>query len=319
MLISPIFAVTLATSPPRVAYEQSQANLESTADSIAELTPAEAVSTLEQALAEAEAHPRELLDDPAALDKIQRARVALVWAYLADEQPEAATALIDRAIRSAGARELPLSGLGPSPSKLHDERRAQLEAQGHATITVDCDACEILIDEARASNPSEPLLLGRHRVWLFDPHERLAPRYEDVELERADEPVELEFRAPSEEAPDITFVAERSVEQDRPLHHAQPKVPRWAKILGMGVGAGLTVVGGVLMALDGKCRDGSTPTPDNVGSSSCGKVWTNAAPGYALIGVGAGLFVGASVWLTVDEVRGRQRETTAMLAWTLRF
>ncbi|KIG19525.1 hypothetical protein DB30_00034 [Enhygromyxa salina] len=316
MLISPILAVTLATSPPPVTYEQSQANLESAADSIADLTPAQAVSTLEQALAEAEAHPRELLDDPAAFDKIQRARMALVWAYLANEQPEAATALIDLAIRSTDAQELPLSGLGPSPSKLHDERRALLEAQGHATIIVDCDACEILIDEARASNPSAPLLLGRHRVWLFDPLERLDPRYEDVELERADEPVELEYLLPSEAPPNSTVAAQRSVERAKP---AQSKLPRWVKIVGIGVGAGLTVAGGILMALDGNCRDGSTPTPDNVGSSSCAKVWTNAAPGYALLGVGGGLFVGASVWLTVSEVRGRQRETTAMLAWTLRF
>ena len=76
-----------------------------------------------------------------------------------------------------------------------------------------------------------------------------------------------------------------------------------------------------MLALDGKCSDGSNPSPNNVDSPGCQQGWKrNKVPDFALIGVGAGVLVGASVWLTFDEVRaGRSRRASAMLGWTLRF
>ena len=40
---------------------------------------------------------------------------------------------------------------------------------------------------------------------------------------------------------------------------------------------------------------------------------------YALIGIGGGVLVGASVWLGIDEARAGQRRASAMVGWTMRF
>src|SRR5262249_28041494 len=153
------------------------------------------------ALAEAMQHPHELLDDPNAADNFARARLALAWAQLADRETSAAAATMDLAIRSAGGRPLPLAGLAPAIRELHDQRRAALEAEGHATIAVDCDGCEVLIDETESDNPSNPLLLGTHRVWLIDPRGELEPRFREVTLDNADSTLTLDYRQVAESKP----------------------------------------------------------------------------------------------------------------------
>jgi hypothetical protein len=307
MTISLMLTALLAWAPPSEPHQQSQTQLESASDAIAEVSPAEAITLLEAALAEALTHPQDLLSDPTAADRLARARLALVWAYLAEGKTSEATATMDIAIRSAGARALPLAGLGPTIRTLHDERRAELEAKGHGTIAVHCDGCEVLIDEAKSENPSGPLLLGIHRVWVFDPRGEIEPMFTGVQLGSPGQTEWLVFRAvPSDE---WTTAAPR---------RAPTKIPRWAKIVGMSIGAGLVVAGGVMLARD-KCRDGSSPSPDKLDSPGCGRN-RNKVPDIALIGVGAGLFMGASVWLGIDEARaGQARRVSAMVGWTLRF
>lgn len=289
---------------PSTAHEQAQRDLEVAADSIADQSPSESITQLEAAIDEAMQHPRELLADRSAAENLARARLALAWAELATGDAAAATTTMDLAIRSAGTTALPLDGFGPDIRDLHDERRAVLDAEGHATIAVDCNGCEVLIDEAKSGNPSGALLLGTHRVWLFDPSGELEPRFDEVVLDAADEVRTLEYQSRPDDAIDEPARAKR-------------RAPRWAKIVGMTVGAGLLVTGGVLLAIDGKCQGGGTPTPDNV--DTCSKVWNHAMPSYALLGVGGGLFVGATVWLAVDEARGGPRRTSMMVGWTMRF
>jgi hypothetical protein len=308
MPISWVLTSILALSPPP-SHEQCQLDLEAAADAIADQSPAESIAQLEAALAEAMLHSRELLADPSAADTFARARLALAWAHLANGDIVAATATIDIAIRSAGPKPLPLAGLGPDIRKLHDERRAELQAAGHGTIVINCNGCTVLIDESKCDNPSDPLLLGSHRVWLFDPSGQLEPRFQEVTLDVAGGTRTLDYRpAPQREA--------QAEPVDRPAPAART-IPRWVKIVSMGVGAGLLVTGGVLLATDGKCQGGGSPRADNV--DTCDRVWNHAVPSFALLGIGGGLFVGASVWLTVDEVRAGPRRTSMMIGWTMRF
>ncbi len=124
--------------------------------------------------------------------------------------------------------------------------------------------------------------------------------------------------ASTADAPTTNALSTNAVDQSA-QNPFQPIIPRWAKILGMSLGAGLAVAGGVLLSLDGKCKNGDTPTSENV-TTTCRKVWENTGIGYSLIGIGGGLFVGATVWLAVDEVRlGRTARVNAMIAWTIRF
>jgi hypothetical protein len=307
-----IVSVFLILSPaPTTTHEQAQLELQAAATAIAERSPDESIVALEAALAEAVGHSQELLADPRAAEVFARARLALAWAQLAAGDTNGATETMDLAILAAGSTPLPLAGLGPAIRKLHDQRRAALEDGGYATIFVDCNGCEVLIDETRSDNPSEALLLGPHRVWLFDPGGELEPRFHEVMLDTVGATVSLEYRPtrkfePPPEPIDATPAPDRR------------QVPRWVKLVGMGVGAGLLVTGSVLLAIDGRCQGGGTPTADNL--DSCGKVWNHAVPSYALLGVGGGVLLGASVWLTVDEVRAKgPRRTSMMLGWTMRF
>jgi hypothetical protein len=302
-----VFAFWLALGPPpEPTFEQSLVDLHAAAQSIVDVAPAEAIAAIERSLAVVEGHPEELLGDESAADELARARVALVWAHLAQGDIEAASTMMDEAIRSAGGRALPLYGLGPDIRTLHDQRLRALEQAGTAMIEVDCDECEVLVGDSRSPNPTNPLFLGRHRIWIFDPADELEPMFTEVTLDTPGQTITLVFRP----APMPQTIAPEPVFRPR---------ARWAKILGMTLGAGAAVTGGVLLSLDGKCSNGDTPTADNV-TTTCQDVWATRETGYALLGVGAGLFMGATVWLTVDEVRaGRARRTHAMIAWTLRF
>lgn len=324
MLFSSLLLTILASPAPATSYEQSQRDLEASTEAIADRTPAESIASLEAALATATQHPHELLADPHAAEMLARARLALAWSQLAQGDNEAAAVTMDLAIRSAGSTPLPLSGLGPAIRKLHDERRTALEAAGQASIAVNCDACDVLINEAKADNPSGPLLLGTYRVWLLDSQQQLEPRFQEVVLDTAEGTVTLDYHPAT--APDDHPVIDDNAGVD-PVNAtrrrdtatmSQPKTPRWVKIVGMTVGAGLLVTGGVLLSLDGKCQDGSVPTADNV--ATCGKVWHHTTGSYALLGVGGGLLVGATVWLTVDEVRAAPpRRVSVLVGWTMRF
>lgn len=306
----PLVLSTLLLEPP-TTYEQAQLDLEQATVSVADVTPEQAIAALQAAIAESIRHGDELRNDVELPERLARARLTLAWAYLAAGDEAMASTTMDIAICSAGARPLPLSGLGPDIRKLHDVRRKQLEAQGTATIVVDCDGCEVVIDEIGASNPSEPLLLGSHRVWLFDPSGALEPRFQDVDLAQPDTPVELVYRPAARRS-------KSKPEREREPTKPPTRVPRWAKLTAMGVGVGLLVVGGVLLSLDGKCRNGDAATAENL--DACPRVWTNAAPGYGLIAAGGGVLLGASVWLSIDEVRAnRARATSAMVGWTMRF
>jgi hypothetical protein len=303
--------------PPK--YEDAHTRLSEATQSIAEVSPAQATVHIEAALSAMLEHPRSLLDDASAPEMLARARLALVWALVADGNLDAATSMMDTAIRSSPDPALPLAGLGPAVRQLHADRRKFLEDQGRATIAIDCEDCNVLVDEHRSENPTSPLLLGVHRVWVFDPQDRLEPRFVEVTLDRPDQVATVFYRTPPPILVDSTVVDTPVLEEPPVLRPgARSKTRYWPKLLGMAVGLGVGAAGGVLLGLDGRCRDGSSPSPANVDTQGCRQLWTTATTGYALIGVGGALFTGASAWLVVDAVHPK-RHSTAMLAWTVRF
>ena len=276
-----VFALVLSSllvfEPPVAAaatYEQSCARLESATTAMADVEPDEAIAALEAALAEIAEHPSELLRDASTSEAIRRARVCLAWLHLARGDRQAAAAAMDEALRSAGGSPLPLSGLGPEVSKLHDERIAALESAGTATIRVDCEACDVLVDELVAATTSEHFL-GTHRVWLFDSLGTLKPRYEVVDLDTADAVATVVYRA----APQVTEpIALPPPPPERGLN------PRTAKIVGgiaTGLGGGLVVGGAVLFPFH---------DPDKGVSTTAGGA-TLTAFGVALLTTGITLLV----------------------------
>lgn len=235
----------LGLEPPPLAatYEQACTDLESATHAMADVEPEAAIASLEAAIAAVAEHPSELLRDAATQEAIRRARVSLAWLHLARGDRAAAGAAMDEALRGAGGSPLPLSGLGPDIGKLHDERLAALESAGTATITVDCEACDVLVDEHPAATSSEHYL-GTHRVWLFDSLGTLEPRFEVVTLDTVDAVATLVYRA----APQVSEPVEPPPPPPEPGLN-----PRTAKIVGgvtLGLGVGLVGGGGVLFALD---------------------------------------------------------------------
>ncbi len=238
MLNKLIFTAWLALPPTETSYEQSLADLDAAAQSIAEVSPAEAIAEIEQSLAAVAQHPAEILRDSTAADKIARARLSLVWAYIAEGNTEAATRVLDEAIRSSDGRDFPLAGLGPDVRKFSEVRRTQLQAAGTATIEIDCEACQVLVGETVVENPTSPLLLGAHRVWVFDPSGTLQPELFEVVLVTPGETVTLVFRPPPP-------IAEIETETER-----QPP-PRWPKQRPLGYGGLATAGVGMIATIVG--------------------------------------------------------------------
>jgi hypothetical protein len=98
--------------------------------------------------------------------------------------------------------------------------------------------------------------------------------------------------------------------------HEQPRglaVPRWASITGIGLGVGVLAAGATLVAIDGRCPNGSDPRVDFEG---CPSVYNTQAGGAVLISVGALAVISMSTVLAITELKAKragQRETTAGL------
>lgn len=302
-----------------VAPDDTQASLERLEQATVSAEPSSTSETeLVAAIAAAEQQAVEFGSDPDALETVARARLALAWVHLARNQPDQAEAAMDEAIRSAMGKSIPAGSFGPDVLELHDRRKLALQAGGTASIEVDCDRCQVIINEHRSPNPSEPLVLGEYRVWVTSRDGVLEPARFDVELATAGG-VQTRAFGPVETAnPEPDGDAAIAVTDTGP-NDRKRMLPRWAEILGATAGVGLIVSGVVLNSLHGKCQ-GDASNGDPTDPVACPNLYENHPQDYVLMGVGGGLVALSGVFLTVDEVRvGRARGRQAMMTWTVRF
>jgi hypothetical protein len=296
-------------SPLEGDYDHARAQLDAALDQVGQVSTEDSIAALDQGLAALGAYPLELAADLDGLDQLDDARMSLVWLHLAQGDADAAKAAMDAAIRAGRGHLRAASGFGPMVRELYDERIVALGEQGSAIIEVDCRVpCQVIIDERRSANPSEPLYLGHHRVWV-------AARESDADLQYFD--VVLETPGATEMLVYEIQVEPRQADPLKPSPASGPIVaparkrllPRWAEILGLSLGAVALSSGVVLLALDGKCGD-----------SACTYLWENTVRGAVIVGAGGGILLGFGAVLTVDEARVRRTDTRqVMLTWTLRF
>ncbi len=272
--------------------------LDAAFEQIGDAEPATSIAQLDAALAEAANQPQ-LADDDAALAKLANARLALAWLHLANADEAAAAAAMDEALRSARGLGLDAGKFGPAVLELHDTRKAALDANGRATIEVDCKVdCVVVINEQHAGNPTKDLMLGTYRVWISAQDGDPSWAFHKVTLDEAGETRTILFEGPA------------SVDAVEPRKRT---LPRWAKIVGMTVGLGVAAGGAVLMAYNGKCQGGGDP-------ATCPKIYDNTVQGVSMLAAGGTVFLTFGALLTVDEVRvGKAKGQQATLTWTMRF
>jgi hypothetical protein len=319
---------------PRADYANATAELERTVESVDPLvSPPDRLADAIHAL---ERHGLDLAVDTATREMLTNARLILIWMYLANGEIVMAEATMDDAIRGAGPRPLSVASFGPTVQALYADRLKQLQTAGAGVIDVDCRVpCQVVINEHRSPNPSEPLFLGRHRVWVASRDAPQSAVY-DVVLTSPDETHVLIFE-PSPPKADMSIFDEETSNGPPPppeldsaspspiasppktnnhqaLRPGQRLLPRWAEGLALGVGLA-TIAGGVSMfLLDGKCRLGG---PAN---STCANIY-DAEPGkYVVLPLGVAITAISGMFLTFDEVQvGRAKVQQATFQWTVRF
>ena len=305
-ILAVIFGLTLAIEPaPADASDASEA-LQSALERVGNEEPADTIEALDAALTAVEQSPS-LAGDPAVQAMLLEGRLSLSWLQLATGNEEGATLAMDEALRSARGRDIEAGKFGPAILELHDTRKAAMAEAGKGTIAVDCKVpCTVLIDEQESDNPEPGLALGNYRVWVGAQDGDPMWTYHEVELATPEATETLLFEGPA------PVVAEPV---DAPVENKPHKriLPRWASILGMGVGAGLMVGGAVLLSQNGKCVGGGDPT-------SCALIFDNTPQGLGLLGGGGAVFLTFGALLVVDEVRvGKAKGKQAVLSWSFRF
>jgi hypothetical protein len=311
-VIALLLPLWLTIAPPDPDYPQAAAQLDAALEAVGSEDIDGAIEALEQALEQAMGFPEGLSTDTGIQEKLAKARISLVALLLERGDAAAAAVAMDEAIRSARGNELPVRSFGPDVLRLYEQRRTVLEGLGTGLIEVDCEIpCDVVVDERLSPNPSDPLIVGTYRVWVGASDDSAEWAYFEVAVDTPGETESVVYRIAKPEA-----VTRPEPILDSPPPKAKRLLPRWTEVLGLTAGVGLAVVGGVLLSFNGKCRGGGSPSS----MEECPDVYDNTAQGYALVGVGAGVFALAGVMLVVDEVRvGRTKAQQAMLTWTFRF
>ena len=305
------------------SYEEALAAVEET--NIAVNSDPEAnLTALSEAIEQLSGFGPQIAASPDGRETLDLSLLNLARTLLLTEDEARAAEVMDQVIRSAYGRTLPTRRFGPTLVEFHDQRRALLDAQGSASIQVQCRvSCRVVIDAQATTTDSGPLYLGSHRVWIeavdhdpgADAGSDAEPARHEVVLEQAGTTTVLHFPAEEpvcdEPAPVVV----------KPAPPPEPKrmLPRWAEITVAVIGVGATIAGGVMLGLDGNCSGGGGLDPI-ADAQQCPQLYEGTVPGLVAIGVGSALVVAGAVTLSVDEVRvGNQRGRQALLTWKMRF
>lgn len=290
----------------RVAYERALAALDE-AMIVANTDPEQGIVLLARALAALHQFAPLLATDRAARSQRSLAHLALARAKLALGDEQGAEASIDDALRELGDVELPLDALGPTLAGRVEARRYTLAERGEGRVRVTCSSpCMVWIDEHEADAALQPeglvLLAGSHRVWLEDPQR--------VAVERR------EFEVVGGRSTELRYPSEASSQPDVPaptLHDAPPRssrspaararvMPRWAELLGGGLGLAALAGGATLWAIDSTCPGGASPSD----VEACPSLYDTRSAGITSVALGSALLVGTLALLAVDERRVRR-------------
>lgn len=290
-----------ALSADEASRAAAQANALREAEAKATEDPDNGNALLEAALASARDNGEIVARDRDAHEALQYAMLALARGKLADGRKDEAAKILDRAIATAAGADLPVKLFGPSLVALHGERKKALTAEGHATLIAECTGrCIVIVDAAivgcaATGGPfSLPMPSGTWNVLVIDA---------DATDHRIAESVTLA----ASEAKTVTLAP---LPVDKPPRRGPSgeetasgrKLPRWAGIVGISVGVLALVGGGVLLAVDGNCPDGTDP----MGAGACQNILNTDVPGYVMLGVGVGAAVGFSVALGIGESKQKK-------------
>ncbi|NVB39630.1 hypothetical protein G6O69_17440 [Pseudenhygromyxa sp. WMMC2535] len=242
--------------------------------------------------------------DENALETRLLAQLSLARAYQNLGDDDEAEAAADEAVRMALGGTIPADKLGERLERLIGERRAVLEAKGSGTLRVQCEVrCEVYVDERRVFGAVPLLVEGSYRVRVVAKDGHRPPLEQEVDLEAAGDVVAIDFERVGP-PPDV------SLEESAPRRAA----PRWSELTMISTGVGLSLIGGVVLGFDGVCPE---PCESRL-------VFDNIESGWALFGIGGGLWLSGVIMLVVDEVRtkrrggkerARKRDAGSDLAW----
>ena len=332
--------LTLTLAPAAVEYDAARTKLAAARDAAASNDHGLAMSQLEEALATISEFPVQLARDADAQLEVSDAQMRLAWLYLATNDPSRATQIMDDALRTTRGELGVPRGFGPALAELYTSRLQRLDTGARASIEVSCSVpCRVFVDERAATNPTQPLYIGAHRVWISAVDDSVEPASHELELspagaslsygtpppESALEPAAADLDGPNtKELDELLAVAAHTINpplapSSRPFSSSKKVLmPRWSSALGIAAGAVLVGVGGLLFGLDGKCQ-GDLDGP-LTGPNRCPKIYANLPTAIPALALGSTGLLAFGVVLGVDVARLRARQgRQAMVSWTIRF
>lgn len=330
---TPVHARPTPPSPAAAAAFLRQAD--PTADSLSRKLQAAIDATNEDPDVHASAL-REALDDVAAVPgvvgrnpKLQALRIDgllyLARALLALDDRDGAVAAIDEAIRVSGGNVASVGNFGPSLEKLYDERRGAPELRPAGAVQVSCSGgpCRVFLDGRVIGTgtdiSSTGVPLGPHVI-------RIEPQAASPDDPFDQQVITLTDGSPSAQ---LTFTVPGVPDTDGGTEDPTPaegdsgrKLPRWAGILGITLGAVAVAGGAFAMAIDGRCPDLSDADPS--AGNACRDVHNSLITGAVVLGVGVGATTGFGIAFGLGEGKDKRyakekAATSAALSYTFRF
>lgn len=326
LLTQSLVALSLAIAPPsgkcpaaaltadQAAAARAHAVALREAETRATEDPEQGVALLTAALDRARADAAIVARDGDATEARQYAMLALARGLLGAEKRAEAAKILDIALATAAGDPLPSKLFGPSLVALHEERKAALDRTSTATLHARCTgACMVIVDAAWVTcggpdaTADVALPPGTWEVLLVDAADPTRTRAERVEL-TAGGSADLLLEIPK--APGTKRRVARPSGEGT-VDDGGRKLPRWAGIVGMAVGVVALVAGGVLVAVDGSCPDGTNTS----GAGACKNILDTDLPGYVMLGIGGGTLIGFTTAFGVGEAKqARARKANAAKA-----
>lgn len=281
-----LIAALLLGPPPATEgdFNAALADLE-TAQTRANNDPEAGMAQLQQAVEATFGYAPQLAHDQVALDLRLQAQLNLARAYQRSRRnAEAEAALREAARMNHGVDIEGLELFGPKFAKWAGALLADYASEGYGSILTECE-CFVYVDE-RVLTADTQLPMGSYRVWLEPKDWSSPPEWQLVELTAVHRSITVRLAAPLA----LPVYVEKT-----------PIAPVWLKGTLVAGGIASVIVGGIFVAVDGRCVGGGDPMIE-----PCAYINRTTAAGAVVIPVGiVGLGVGIA-FLGVDAVRQKK-------------